>query len=87
MHPGAEDNYGLDACSITCLHSKPPVVVMATTSGQLYHCIVLESSDGEDSEEEGVDKVCKLFLLSFQNLFLLVKIILNKNFDHLNGTL
>ena len=57
MHPGADDNYGLDACSIACLLSKPPVIVMATTSGRLYHCVVLETWSGEESEEETVIQV------------------------------
>ncbi|XP_064620195.1 nucleoporin 88-like [Lineus longissimus] len=52
MHPPAEDNYGTDACSILCLRSNPPVLVVATCSGNLYHCVVL------NQEEE---KYCELF--------------------------
>lgn len=49
MHPAAEDNYGQDACSILCLHTQPPVVAMATANGKIYHCIVLESEDQDQS--------------------------------------
>jgi nuclear pore complex protein Nup88 len=49
MHPATDNNYGLDACSILCLPSQPPVVVIATANGRIYHCIVLESSDESDS--------------------------------------
>ncbi|XP_077995734.1 nucleoporin 88-like isoform X1 [Glandiceps talaboti] len=50
MHPPAEDNYGLDACNIICLESSPPVLVIATSSGNLYHCIVLGKGD-DDSDD------------------------------------
>ena len=50
MHPPAEDNYGMDACSLLCLHSNPPVLVVATSSSVLHHCIVLTSQDGQDAE-------------------------------------
>jgi nuclear pore complex protein Nup88 len=45
MHPPAEDNYGTDACSILCMHSNPPVLVIATCSGSLYHCVVLNKEE------------------------------------------
>ncbi|XP_031549792.1 nucleoporin 88-like [Actinia tenebrosa] len=51
MHPATDNNYGLDACSIICLQSQPPVVVMATANGRIYHCIVLESNDESDSAQ------------------------------------
>merc|ERR1719429_121890 len=44
MFPEAEGNYGTDSCSILCLHpliSSPPVLVIATNGGTLYHCVVL----------------------------------------------
>ncbi|KAJ7333814.1 Nuclear pore complex protein [Desmophyllum pertusum] len=52
MYPAADDNYGLDACSLLCLHSQPPVIAMATASGKIYHCIVLDSEESYDPEEE-----------------------------------
>lgn len=45
MYPSAEDNYGFDACSLLCLGNSG--LVMATTNGILYHCLLLE--EGEDS--------------------------------------
>ncbi|KXJ05761.1 Nuclear pore complex protein Nup88 [Exaiptasia diaphana] len=51
MHPATENNYGLDACSLLCLPVQPPVVVMATATGRIYHCIALETP-GEDSDLE-----------------------------------
>ena len=51
MYPAADDNYGLDACSLLCLPSRPPVIAMATASGKIYHCITLESEETFDPEE------------------------------------
>jgi nuclear pore complex protein Nup88 len=51
MLPESEDNYGTDACAILTLHpmiSSPPIVVIATTKGTLYHCIVLQKCDDSD---------------------------------------
>lgn len=53
MHPAAEDNYGYDACSVLCLSCIPNILVIATESGLLYHCVVLE---GEDDDEQTSDK-------------------------------
>jgi len=50
MRPPAEDNYGVDACSLICLDCVPPVLVVATSSGVLYHCISLVC-DEESSQE------------------------------------
>ncbi|XP_077602899.1 nuclear pore complex protein Nup88 [Crocuta crocuta] len=49
MHPAAEDNYGYDACAVLCLPCVPNILVIATESGVLYHCVVLE---GEEEEEQ-----------------------------------
>lgn len=38
MLPQAEDNYGSDACSLIVLDSSPPLLAIATPSGQIYHC-------------------------------------------------
>ncbi|XP_076157780.1 nucleoporin 88-like [Alosa pseudoharengus] len=48
MIPAAEDNYGYDACALLCLPSVPGILVIATETGTLYHCIVLESDEDED---------------------------------------
>ncbi|CAG09041.1 unnamed protein product, partial [Tetraodon nigroviridis] len=54
MYPAAEDNYGYDACAILCLPTVPSILVIATESGTLYHCVVLESED--EDERESVEK-------------------------------
>ena len=54
MHPAADDNYGQDACSLLCLHLQPPVIAMATSSGRIYHCIVLESGDLDSYDPDKV---------------------------------
>ena len=49
MHPPAEDNYGVDACSLIVVGGNPAVAVVATCEGKLHHCVVLPAS-GEDSQ-------------------------------------
>ncbi|XP_023725577.1 nuclear pore complex protein Nup88 isoform X3 [Cryptotermes secundus] len=53
MYPPADDNYGVDACSILCLQCVPPVVVIATCSATLYHCVLLT---GAEDDEDNHDK-------------------------------
>ncbi|KAG1664575.1 Nuclear pore complex protein Nup88 [Nymphon striatum] len=48
MYPAADDNYGVDSCSILCLKSNPLILVVATCSGAIYHSIVLESNPQAD---------------------------------------
>lgn len=48
MYPAAEDNYGYDACAVLCLPCVPNILVIATESGILYHCVVLEAEEEED---------------------------------------
>ncbi|GFG39981.1 hypothetical protein Cfor_09038, partial [Coptotermes formosanus] len=55
MYPPADDNYGVDACSILCLQSVPPVVVIATCSATLYHCVLLTCAE-DDDEDDNHDK-------------------------------
>ncbi|XP_058490953.1 nucleoporin 88 [Solea solea] len=50
MYPAAEDNYGYDACAILCLPCVPSILVIATETGTLYHCVVLESEEEEDTQ-------------------------------------
>ncbi|CAG2157020.1 unnamed protein product [Oppiella nova] len=51
MRPPAEDNYGVDACSIVCLDCVPPVLVIATSFGVLHHCIALDGDNELDSNQ------------------------------------
>ena len=50
MYPAAEDNYGTDACSVTCLPSRPPVLAVATCEGKIHHCVILNRGEEEDNE-------------------------------------
>uniref|UniRef100_UPI00398F730D nucleoporin 88 isoform X1 n=2 Tax=Pristiophorus japonicus TaxID=55135 RepID=UPI00398F730D len=60
MHPAAEDNYGYDACAILCLPCIPNILVIATQSGMLYHCVVLEGDEEEDpTANESWDLRCE----------------------------
>ena len=52
MHPAAEDNYGYDACAVLCLPCDPNILVIATESGMLYHCVVLEGEEEDDQTSE-----------------------------------
>ena len=48
MHPMSEDNYGTDdAAALLLLETTPLVLIIAHSSGTLYHCIYMDS-----------DKVC-----------------------------
>ncbi|XP_018597354.1 nucleoporin 88 isoform X1 [Scleropages formosus] len=49
MYPAAEDNYGYDACAVACLPCVPNILVIATESGMLYHCVVLEAEAEEEA--------------------------------------
>ena len=76
MFPEAEDNYGTDSCSLLCLHpliSSPPVLVIATNGGALYHCVVLSRGgngnadhDNEDDDAGSQGQYSIDFLLEFQ---------------------
>ncbi|GFR72891.1 nuclear pore complex protein Nup88 [Elysia marginata] len=50
MYPPADDNYGVDACSILCLPTPVPVLVISTCEGRLHHCVQLPSSDNDLSQ-------------------------------------
>ncbi|OXB64754.1 hypothetical protein ASZ78_016281 [Callipepla squamata] len=52
MHPAAEDNYGYDACAVLCLPCVPNILVIATESGVLYHCVVLDAEEDEEQSEK-----------------------------------
>ena len=53
MYPAAEDNYGMEACSILCLDTQPQILVVATCEGKLHHCIVLsQPPDADDSNRD-----------------------------------
>lgn len=49
MTPSCEDNYGLDSCGLLALQCSPPVLVIATSVGQLHHCVVVDCNS-EDTQ-------------------------------------
>ncbi|KAK6640530.1 hypothetical protein RUM44_012225 [Polyplax serrata] len=55
MYPSADDNYGVEACSILVLETVPSVIVLATSSGTLYHSVLLEI---EQSEKSVIPNAC-----------------------------
>ncbi|KAK7087821.1 nucleoporin 88-like [Littorina saxatilis] len=52
MYPPAVDNYGVDACSVMCLETSPPVLIVATCDGRIHHCLILPASDSEAKSKE-----------------------------------
>lgn len=55
MYPSTVDNYGIDSCSIMCMQTTPPIVVIAMCTGKIYHAILLrEILDDDDADR----KVC-----------------------------
>lgn len=72
MCPPAEDNYGVDACSVLCLDTLPPVVVMATCDGHLHHCVVLPNSEG-NSAKKVFNRVDFIFNIFFHQLFIILR--------------
>ncbi|XP_071447862.1 nuclear pore complex protein Nup88 [Hetaerina americana] len=57
MLPQAADNYGSDACAILCPSRSvdPPVVVIASCSGALYHCLLIKSDGDYDEENQPLE--------------------------------
>uniref|UniRef100_A0A8C5L5J8 Nucleoporin 88 n=1 Tax=Jaculus jaculus TaxID=51337 RepID=A0A8C5L5J8_JACJA len=79
MHPAAEDNYGYDACAILCLPCVPNILVIATESGMLYHCVVLEGEEDDDqtvekSWDSRVDLIPSLYVFECVELELALKL-------------
>lgn len=63
MYPPADDNYGIDSCSIMCLQTTPPIVIIAMCTGKIYHAILLkEETVNDDDNDRTVSVLFKLFL-------------------------
>lgn len=63
MYPPADDNYGIDSCSIMCLQTTPPIVVVAMCTGKIYHAILLkEETINDDDNDRTVSVLFNLFL-------------------------
>ncbi|XP_065140318.1 nucleoporin 88 [Paramisgurnus dabryanus] len=79
MHPVAEDNYGYYACAVLCLPCVPNILVIATETGTLYHCVVLEAEDEEDGGaverwSRGAESVPSLYVFECVELELTLKL-------------
>ncbi|KAM7412691.1 hypothetical protein PAMA_020189 [Pampus argenteus] len=79
MYPAAEDNYGYDACAILCLPCVPSILVIATETGTLYHCVVLESEEEEETRAvekwiRGTEAVPALYVFECVELELTLKV-------------
>lgn len=56
MYPQTADNYGSDMASILVLgDSLPPIVILASTTGTLYHCTLLIADEEEDDSQQNDD--------------------------------
>ncbi|UYV66913.1 NUP88 [Cordylochernes scorpioides] len=51
MHPAADDNYGVDACSLVCLAVEPPLLAISTSEGLLHHALALLPPPTSDSQQ------------------------------------
>ena len=56
MYPPADDNYGIDSCSIMCLQTTPPIVVIAMCSGKIYHAILLREELNDGGGDDDADR-------------------------------
>ncbi|XP_050434553.1 nuclear pore complex protein Nup88 [Adelges cooleyi] len=56
MYPPADDNYSEDACSILVLDTVPPSVIIASSFGELYNCLLLPVAQNKDDEYTSSDK-------------------------------
>lgn len=79
MYPAAEDNYGYDACAILCLPCVPNILVIATETGTLYHCVVLEAEEEEETRAvekwmRGSEAVPSLYVFECVELELTLKL-------------
>lgn len=47
MFPSSDDNYGSDASSILVTGRCPPLVILATSTGTMYHTLLVSSEEAE----------------------------------------
>lgn len=79
MYPPADDNYGSESCSIIALGGidTPTLVVIASASAALYHCLLLPNVSMELRINDCVDffiKTQKKSFYIFFRLFVRVRI-------------
>uniref|UniRef100_A0A915JUH4 Nuclear pore complex protein Nup88 n=1 Tax=Romanomermis culicivorax TaxID=13658 RepID=A0A915JUH4_ROMCU len=71
MHPPAEDNYGLDSCDLIAISSSKheeafTCLIIATSYGNLYHCIV--QSDNLEGEDDDFSLDSQFSLFVYENV-------------------
>lgn len=54
MFPSADDNYGGDASCIMILRTTPPVVVISSCNGTLYHALLIEMYNVNEENDENM---------------------------------
>lgn len=86
MYPAAEDNYGYDACAVLCLPCVPSILIIATETGTLYHCVVLESEEEEETGAmekwmRGTEAVPALYVFECVELELTLKVATGEDDD------
>lgn len=52
IYPPAADNYGVDSCSIMCIPTSPPIVIIATSTGVIYHAILIRDYYHDTEEDD-----------------------------------
>lgn len=62
IYPPSDDDYGMeDASSLIVLKTTPPMVVIATSSGRVYHSMLL--SFGTNDENVGESYVMRMIFI------------------------
>lgn len=56
MYPTVKDNYGLDSCAILAFQSNPTTIVVAESSGKLYHMILIDTDPDDEHELTDFDE-------------------------------
>lgn len=74
IYPPADDNYGVDACSILVLPTVPNTIVLATSSGTLYHCVLLKLNGDEVRNSLTSFYINFLVVISLKNFNFLLEI-------------
>lgn len=81
MRPAAEDNYGSEACSILCLDCVPPIIIIGTCSGLLYHCLAIENDpinpDNNDDDDDNCDNDSSYQISTSKSMIIIPETVLN----------
>lgn len=53
--PSTFDNYGDDSCSILIIPSLPPTIIIAESSGNLFHGLLMDSDSSDNNSFNAID--------------------------------